>query len=300
MPSTYTRIHYEVDEAGVATVTLARAELANAQDYQMLSELNSALDVAARDPAVRVIVVGAEGRHFSSGHDLSSVGADMQDIPLVGTATNFTAPGGEGYMDRERELYLGYSRRWRSIPKPTIARVQGRVIAGGLLIIWPMDLIVCADDATFCDPVVTLGSNGVEFFAHPYEFGTRIAKDMLFTGREMTAREAHGCGMVQRIFAKAELADQTTALARHIASQPAFSLATAKRAVNFAVDAMGFEQTLEAAFNMHHMLHNHWREQNGDLAPSGSGDALRAVLKQGTAPGLVGPEPRPRDDFGNG
>ena len=291
MPNRYTRIRYDIDADGIATVTLARAELANAQDYQMLSELNSALDVAARDPEVRVIIVGAEGRHFSSGHDLSSVGVGTSDIPPVGTATNFSAPGGEGYMDLEREVYLDYSRRWRAIPKPTIARVQGRVIAGGLLLIWPMDLIVCADDATFCDPVVTLGSNGVEFFAHPYEFGARTAKDMLFTGREMTALEAHGRGMVQRIFPQADLDDQTAVLARRIASQPPFALATAKRAVNFAVDAMGFEQTLEAAFAMHHMLHNHWRQQGGDLAPRGAGDALRAVLKQGTMPGLVRPEP---------
>jgi enoyl-CoA hydratase len=253
----------------------------------MLSELNSALDLAARDVEIKVIVVGAEGRHFSSGHDLRSVGADMTDIPLVGTSTNFHAPGGQGYMDLEREMYLGYSRRWRAIPKPTIARVQGRVIAGGLLLIWPMDLIVSSDDATFCDPVVTLGSNGVEFFAHPYEFGIRVAKDLLFTGREMTALEAHNRGMVQRVFPRAELDDQTAVLARHIASQPAFALANAKRAANFAADAMGYEQTLEAAFAMHHMLHNHWREQGGSLMPPDSADSVRTILKQGPARGVV-------------
>lgn len=278
-PGEYQRIRYELPAPDVARVVLARPEAANAQDYLMLSELNAALDRAARDPSVKVIIVAADGKHFSSGHDLKDLSPDMSDFTAVGTAAHFDAPGVEGYMDREREVYLGYSRRWREIPKPTIAQVQGKVIAGGLLLVWPMDLIVCADDASFCDPVVTLGANGVEYFAHPYEVGSRTAKDMLFTGRSMSAQEAHAIGMVQRVFPREQLADETLGLATEIAKRPAITLAMTKRTVNQAQDAMGFQQTLEAAFAMHHLLHNHFKLLYGELTPPGAAEAVRESMR---------------------
>lgn len=283
----YQRVRYEVPAEGVARVVLARPEAANAQDYLMLSELNAALDRAARDSTVRVIVLAADGTHFSSGHDLRDMRPPMDEFPVIGTAANFDAPGDEGYMDREREMYLGYCRRWRDIPKPTIAQVQGKVIAGGLMLMWPMDLIVCADDATFCDPVVALGANGVEYFVHPYELGVRTAKDMLFTGRAMTAREAFRRGMVQRIFPRAELEQATLDLAVHIAQRPSFALGMAKRSANMADEAAGFDQVLEASFAMHHLLHSHVWRTTGTGVPDGAFETFRALVRgDAGTPGL--------------
>lgn len=277
---TFQRIRYEEPRDEVARVVLARPELANAQDYLMLSELNAALDRAAQDPSVKVIVVAADGEHFSSGHDLKDLDPDMSEFPTVGTAAHFDAPGAEGYMDREREVYLGYCKRWRQIPKPTIAQVQGKVIAGGLMLVWPMDLIVCSDDASFCDPVALLGANGVEYFVHPYEVGFRTAKDMLFTGRVLSAEEAHRVGMVQRLFPREQLEDGTLELAEEIAKRPGMTLAMAKRSVNQAQDAMGFDQTLEAAFAMHHLLHNHFLRLYGSMTPPGGGEAVRESMRR--------------------
>jgi enoyl-CoA hydratase len=281
----YSRVRYEEPAEGVARVVLARAEVANAQDYLLLSELNAALDRASRDSAVRVIILAADGKHFSSGHDLRDMNPSMEDFPVVGTSANFDAPGDEGYMDREREIYLGYCRRWRDIPKPTIAQVQGKVIAGGLMLMWPMDLIVCAEDATFCDPVVALGANGVEYFVHPYELGVRAAKDMLFTGRSMTAREAFRRGMVQRMFPVDDLEQATLDLACQIAQRPSFALGMAKRSVNLAQDAMGFDQVLEASFAMHHLLHSHVWRVTGTGVPDGALETFRSLVRadSGTA-----------------
>jgi enoyl-CoA hydratase len=277
--ATYERVRYEMPVPAVARVVLARPEKANAQDYLMLSELNSALDRAARDPSIKVIVVAADGKHFSSGHDLSDTWPDMTGFPTVGTSANFDAPGAEGWMDREREVYVGYCKRWREIPKPTIAQVQGKVIAGGLMLMWPMDLVVCSDDATFCDPVVMFGANGVEYFVHPYEFGVRLAKDMLFTGRVLTAAEALKIGMVQRVFARDALEADTLELAAEIAMRPSMTLAMTKRSVNLAQDAMGLPQTLEAAFAMHHLLHNHVRNLYGSMTIPGSTDTVRGAMR---------------------
>ena len=240
----------------VARIVLARPQTANAQDYRMLTELNQAFDRAARDESVRVIILAADGNHFSSGHDLRA-GTDMDGIDPVGTWCCFGADGAEGYMATEAEMYVGLCWRWRNIPKPTIAQVQGKVIAGGLMLVWPMDLVVCSDDATFADPVVAFGVNGHEYFTHPYEAGARLAKEMLFTGRAITADEALRHGMVNQVVPRDELESATLALAEHIARRPMFGLTLAKQSVNNSLDAMGMYTAIQSAFGLHHVGHNH-------------------------------------------
>jgi enoyl-CoA hydratase len=252
-------VRYDRPAERVARITLARAEMANAQNYLMISEVNEAFDVAARDDHVRCIVLAADGDHFSSGHDLSDLDADMSDLCTIGTQCHFDADGAEGYMAREAEMYVGMCWRWRNIPKPTIASVQGKVIAGGLMLVWPMDLVICSEEATFSDPVVALGVNGHEYFTHPYEAGARLAKEMLFTGRAITAQEALMHGMVNKVVPRDELESATLEMAAHIARRPMFGLTLAKQSVNNALDAMGQYTALQSAFGLHHVAHSHNR-----------------------------------------
>ncbi len=252
-------VRYDRPAERVARITLARAEMANAQNYLMISEVNEAFDVAARDDDVRCIVLAADGDHFSSGHDLSDLDADMSDLCTIGTQCHFDADGAEGYMAREAEMYVGMCWRWRNIPKPTIASVQGKVIAGGLMLVWPMDLVICSEEATFSDPVVALGVNGHEYFTHPYEAGARLAKEMLFTGRAITAQEALMHGMVNKVVPRDELESATLEMAAHIARRPMFGLALAKQSVNNSLDAMGQYTALQSAFGLHHVAHSHNR-----------------------------------------
>ncbi len=271
----WTRVRYDVPAERVARITLARSEAANAQDYLLLSELNEALDVAAQDEDIRVIVLAADGKHFSSGHDLRDR-TDIADLPTVGVQCHFDAPGAEGYMAREAEMYVNLCWRWRNIAKPTIASVQGKVIAGGLMLVWPMDLIVCADDATFSDPVVAFGVNGHEYFVHPFELGGRLAKDMLFTGRAITAEEAERHGMVSRVVPRDDLEAETLALASHIAKRPMFGLTLAKQSVNNSLDAMGMYTSLQSAFGLHHVGHSHNRLVHGSLVDPEGVDVIRS------------------------
>lgn len=256
MSDEWLHIRYEQPAERVARIVLARPGAANAQDYRMLRELNEAFDRAARDEGVRVIVLAADGNHFSSGHDLRA-GTDMSGIDPIGTWCCFDAPGAEGYMATEAEMYVGLCWRWRNIPKPTIAQVQGKVIAGGLMLVWPMDLVVCSEDATFADPVVAFGMNGHEYFTHPFEAGARLAKEMLFTGRPITADEAYRRGMVNEVVPRAELESATLALAEHIARRPMIGLTLAKQSVNQTLDAMGMYTAIQSAFGLHHVGHNH-------------------------------------------
>ena len=253
---TWEHIRYEQPSERVARIVLARAQAANAQNYQMLSELNQAFDRAARDDSVRVIILAADGNHFSSGHDLRA-GTDMSDIEPIGTWCCFDSEGAEGYMATEAEMYVGLCWRWRNIPKPTIAQVQGKVIAGGLMLVWPMDLVVCSEDATFSDPVVAFGVNGHEYFTHPYEAGARLAKEMLFTGRAITSQEALQHGMVNQVVPRDQLESATLAMAEHIARRPMIGLTLAKQSVNNSLDAMGMYTAIQSAFGLHHVGHNH-------------------------------------------
>jgi len=268
--SDWNHVRYDTPAAGVARITLARAEMANAQNYLMISEVNEAFDVAARDDEVRCIVLAADGKHFSSGHDLADLDPDMSELHTIGTQCHFDADGAEGYMAREAEMYVGMCWRWRNIPKPTIASVQGKVIAGGLMLVWPMDLVICSEDATFSDPVVAFGVNGHEYFTHPYEAGARLAKEMLFTGRAITAQEALQHGMVNKVVPRDELESASLAMAEHIAKRPMFGLTLAKQSVNNALDAMGQYTALQSAFGLHHVGHSHNRLKYDSLVdPTG-------------------------------
>jgi enoyl-CoA hydratase len=268
--SDWQHVRYDRPAERVGRITLARAERANAQNYLMISEVNEAFDVAARDEAVRCIVLAADGKHFSSGHDLSDLDPDMDELHTIGTQCHFDADGAEGYMAREAEMYVGMCWRWRNIAKPTIASVQGKVIAGGLMLVWPMDLVICSEEATFSDPVVAFGVNGHEYFTHPYEAGARLAKEMLFTGRAITAQEALMHGMVNKVVPLDELESATLEMAAHIARRPMFGLTLAKQSVNNALDAMGQYTALQSAFGLHHVGHSHNRLKFDSLVdPSG-------------------------------
>jgi enoyl-CoA hydratase len=253
----FTEIRYERPAARVARITLARADMRNAQSRKMLYEINTAFDIAMHDDDVRAVIVAADGPHFSSGHhltDASEIGAHGPPVMGVG---GYSLPGGEGWMAQEQEIYLGFCWRWRNLPKPTIAQVQGKAIAGGLMLIWPCDLIVASEDATFSDPVVGFGVNGHEFFAHAYELGHRKAKELLFTGDTLSAAEAKTLGMVNQVVKREDLESFTLQLAERIALRPTIGLKTAKMAVNQSLDAQGMWTALQAAFSLHQLGHTH-------------------------------------------
>jgi enoyl-CoA hydratase/carnithine racemase len=247
-----TFIDYEVSE-GIATITLNRPGAANAVSLEMLDDLDEAWQRAAADEAVRVIVLQSEGKHFCAGHDISGVGDD-------GTPPSWTLAG---IYEIEARRYLEYTLRWRNVPKPSIAAVQGVCIAGGLLLAWPCDLMIAAENATFSDPVVAMGIGGVEYHGHTWEWGPRKAKELLFTGRAMTALEAQQAGMVTKVVPLDDLRAEARALAAQIATRHPFALRQAKRAVNQTLDVQGFYAAIQSVFDIHQTGHGHALSESG-------------------------------------
>ena len=251
------QVRYEVIAPKVARIVLDRAAKRNAQGTVMTYQLDAAMRRACHDDEISVIILAAAGDHFSAGHDLSmteTAAPDSADrVTLWG---EYAGPGWEGYYSREKEVYLEITERWRNAPKPVIAEVQGSVIAGGLMLMWMCDLIVCSDDARFRDNTGSdMGVPGVEFFNHPYEMGARKAKEFLFTGGWFTAAEALACGMVNHVVPREQLSAKTLELAKTIARTDRFVLKLIKESVNNAQDAMGRRESMRTSFANHQIGH---------------------------------------------
>ncbi|KUL41476.1 enoyl-CoA hydratase [Actinoplanes awajinensis] len=251
----------------LAVVTMNRPRYRNAQNSAMTYALDAAFGRAVDDGEVRVIVLAGAGEHFSAGHDIGTPERDA-DTPFARRAAlwwdHTDRAGADRRFARETEVYLGMCRRWREIPKPVIAMVQGACIAGGLMLAWVCDLIVAAEDAFFADPVLRMGIPGVEYFAHPWALGPRFAREVLFTGDRFGAHRAYDIGMVNRVVPRADLEPEVIALAERIAAMPPFGLALAKRGLNQCEDLMGMRAGMDAVFGLHHLAHAHNAEVTGD------------------------------------
>jgi len=270
-------VTYEtLDDGRIARIWLNRPEAHNAQSRGLLVALDEAFLRAEADDTVRVVILAARGRNFSAGHDLGSEQAVAERRPGPGQLPSFRINGGtrepvmENISLQEWHYYFQNTCRWRDLRKITIAQVQGNAISAALMLIWACDLIVAADNAKFSDVVaVRLGMPGVEYYAHPWEFGPRKAKELLLTGDSLDADEAHRLGMVSKVFPVDELAEKTLEFARRIAERPTMAALLVKDSVNAASDAMGFTEALRHAFHIHELGHAHWAAHNENRYPVG-------------------------------
>ena len=170
--------------------------------------------------------------------------------------------------------------------------MHGTVYAAGLMLMWACDLIVAAENARFADVVGTrLGMCGVEYFAHPWEFGPRKTKELMLTGDAIDVDEAHRLGHgAARSSPTDELAERTLEFARRIAALPTMTALLIKESVNQSVDNMGFQNALAACFTIHQLNHSHWAEVHDDGWPLAREEDGIANWKE--APPVVLAEPR--------
>jgi enoyl-CoA hydratase len=276
-------VRYEVIDH-VAWVTMNRPGFNNAQNGQMTYALDDAFSRAVRDDDVRVIVLAGEGKHFSAGHDIGTPGRDLHhefDKRLL-LAPHTNKPAAELLYTREQEQYLGMCRRWRDVPKPTIAMVQGACIAGGLMLAWVCDLIVASEDAFFQDPVNPLmGIPGVEYFAHAFELPPRVAKEFLLLGERMSAARAEQFGMVNKVVPRENLHEAAAAWAAKLAANPRLGNWLSKQAINHVEELRGKRAAMDAVFHMHHFAHAQNDLVSGDSIAGVSGKSAAAANKQG-------------------
>jgi len=256
----------------VMRLTMNRPEARNAQSTELILALDDAMRDAAADDDVRVVILAAAGPSFSAGHDLK---------PVVGQAKEDAwrklrrTP--EGRLRHERELYVEKCLAIYHLPKPVIAQVQGHCVAAGLMLAAMCDLIVAADDAVFSNPVLRMTGAGVELLVEPWELGLRKAKEFLWTGDAIDAREAWRLGLVNRVVPRRRLAAETLALAERIALVPPVTASLVKESLNQTAALMGKEHAWRYHFMVHQFMHGTKTAQ----------DALRARRKTGSVRAMV-------------
>ena len=191
-PADFATISYVVDGA-VATITLRRPEAANALNAAMIDEIDAAFDLAEADDDVRVVVLGAEGKHFCAGHDLKelfegnrAMGRDARhrrgEACTTSRSCTSTAACASGTSPSRPSPRCTESARRPASCSPAMC-----------------DLIVAADDARFSNPVLRMSGVGVELLVEPWELGPRKAKEFLLCAETLTAEQAERFGLVNRV-----------------------------------------------------------------------------------------------------
>lgn len=231
----FSTIRFSV-EGGIAEVRLNRPEVLNAINGAMIADIGRALDLAEADPAVRAIVVTAEGRAFSAGFDLKESAARGDTSPAQWRKI----------LETDFDIIM---RFWDS-PKPTIAAVHGACVGGGFEIALACDITLAADTAVMGEPEVRFGS-GIVALVLPWVTGPKQAKEILLAGLDrMDAARALSFGLVNRVVAADTLHDEAMALARTIASGGADAVRLTKLAINRSYEIMGMRQALLQALEI--------------------------------------------------
>ena len=221
----------------IANITLNRPRYRNAQSYQLLDELDAAFGRAMDDDAVKVVVLRGAGGNFSSGHDLGTpeIVAYRQELGIPDE--------GIDWYEAFRHYHLDITLRWRNLPKPTIALVEGFCIFGGWMIAAAMDIIFAHRDSLF------LPASPLEYASVPWDIGIRKAKEICFEFRFLPAAEAMELGFVNRIYDSVEeLETETRNYALRVAENSRAALRMSKLVINKAQDLQGFSNGMEGGF----------------------------------------------------
>lgn len=208
------------DADGVRRLTLVDAARRNALSMAMMTALSEVIAAAATDPAVRVVILAAEGPAFSAGHDLKEL-----------TAARAAPDRGRAFFEETMRACAGLMMSIVRCPKPVIAEVAGLATAAGCQLVASCDLAVAAEGARFATPGVHIGLFcSTPMVALSRNLSRKQAMEMLLTGAPISAGEAHRMGLVNRVVAAEVLTSETEALARLIASKSPLTLKIGKEA----------------------------------------------------------------------
>jgi enoyl-CoA hydratase len=214
---------------------LNRPTKLNALSGELVESLSAAVDTAAADPDVRVLVIEGSGRAFSSGYDLTEEAEGEAPGPV-----------------RWRELLaadVAATLKILDCPKPVIAQVHGYALAGGLELAMACELAVAAEGTRFGEPEIRYGSAPVTLLM-PFLIGQKKTRELLLTGDLIDAAEAERIGLINRVVPAERLAAEVDALADRLARTPPEVMGPTKAMLNRAMDAAGFRLAVEAGLDL--------------------------------------------------
>ena len=256
-------IHVET-EGAIGWIRFNRPEKMNAIGALTRKQLGDAIKQAERDDAVRVVVLAGSGRAFSSGADVTEMVQGQGGAPGTGSAgpgasrgdstpqTGMRTPEDVGNVLRNE--YMPMLMRLRTMPKPVIAAMNGPAVGIGASFALACDIRIATPEAYILEAFVNIGlapDGGVSWLL-PRLAGTGVAYEMFFSGKPLSATDAHRLGVINRLVPADRLEEEVRDLANQLAAQPRQAMAGAKRAVNHALtssfeEAMEFESYLQEA-----------------------------------------------------
>jgi len=223
---------------GIFTVTLNRPESMNAMNQTFGNRIRETLDLAARDPDVRVVVITGEGRAFCAGGDIKNLGkADPSDPLAARYGDDPRWNEAEMRVQRLNESAVGYNKL-RSMPKPTIAMVNGPAIGAGVALALNCDFRVCSDAAFFNSGYANMalsGDIGISYLLCTV-VGPARARELMLFPRRIDPEEALAIGLVTRVVPHARLLEETMDMARELATGPTLTFGHIKENIAAALD----------------------------------------------------------------
>lgn len=229
-------VRIETIETGVALITLNRPERLNAIDRALIDGMDAALDALSR-PGYRVAIVTGAGRGFCAGADLRS---GEPWVEPGATAMRTTYDGQVRLTDQYSRLY--------ELPIPTIAAVNGPAVGGGLALAVHCDLRVASDRATFGSAFIKAGFSSMDMgvsYLLPRLLGIGVARELMLTGRVISAAEASRIGLVNHVVPHESLIECALELAREIAANNPYGVWQTKTGLNAALDASSLRHAKE-------------------------------------------------------
>jgi methylglutaconyl-CoA hydratase len=231
----YQKILYSTEQS-IARITLNRPDKRNALDGEIVSEVKDALRVSARDESVRVVLLAGAGKDFCSGADLAALRriSEATVMENVADAQNLA------------ELFIEMRRH----PRPVIAAVRGRALAGGCGLATACDIVLAAESAQFGYPEVNIGFIPAMVMAIlRRSVSEKRAFELITRGEIITAQTAADTGMINRVFSDDEFEQAVEAYATEMAKKSASAVSLAKNLL-YHMDAMTFETALEAGVQL--------------------------------------------------
>ena len=251
----------------LALITLNRPEKLNAISKTMLSELNSAIDLAEEDDKARVILLNGNGRAFSAGFDLEPDANEEQSRDQALAAL-------------KKELYDDFDlimRFWDS-PKPTLAAVHGYCLGGALELAIACDLTIAATGCRFGEPEVKFGS-GIVALLLPYVCGPKRAKEILFTGNDrISSEQAADWGLVNRVVEPDRLLAEAKEVARSIAANDSLAVRLTKQAVNRSYEIGRMREALKHALELNIVIESTETEESRAFNEILESEGARAAI----------------------
>jgi methylglutaconyl-CoA hydratase len=227
----YGKILYEMRD-GVARITLNRPDKRNALDGELVGELKAAFGASAADDACRVVLLTGAGTDFCSGADLAALEKSAQGDVLDNLADARSTA----------DLFL----MMRNHPRPVIAAVQGRALAGGCGIATACDIILAAQSAQFGYPEVNIGFVPAMVMAIlRRSVSEKAAFELVVTGGTVSAARAHELGLVHRVFTDEKFSAEVEGYVTKLAGKSASAMMLSKRLL-YNMDSMSFEAALQA------------------------------------------------------